>query len=116
MCVTAVKVYPDHFVYPIRLAERLPGVPVPLNEGGPPMVVEWQPLIDRCYDAGRYGMVAEYHRPCDPPLSAEQAAWAVGVLAARGGAGASGNKAFTRDRRRIRQRPAALGRLPGRAE
>ena len=87
VCVTAAEAYPDHYVYPIRLPDRLPDVPVPLDPPLPPVIVGLQALMDRCYDAGRYGEVAEYARACEPPLTPDQAAWAAGVLAAhRGGA------------------------------
>ena len=82
VCVTAVEADPDHYVYPIALADRLPDVPVPLDPGVGPVRVGLQALVDRCYVAGRYSQVIDYARPCDPPLSDAQRAWAGDILAA----------------------------------
>lgn len=81
VCVTAVGAHPNHYVYPVLLRDRLPDVPVPLDPELPPVFVGLQDLVNRCYAAGRYGQVVDYGRPCDPPLTPEQAAWAAGVLA-----------------------------------
>lgn len=72
------------FVSPIRLGSRLPAVPVPLDPDVKPVFVELQPLIDHCYDAGKYAELVQYSRPCVPPLTAEQQAWAEGLLRTKG--------------------------------
>lgn len=73
-----------HVFAPIRLADRLPAVAVPLDWDVEPVTVELQPLLDRCYDGGRYPELIRYDRPPDPPLTAAQQAWADGILRARG--------------------------------
>ncbi|MGL6095005.1 MAG: DUF4058 family protein [Fimbriiglobus sp.] len=72
------------FVAPISLPDRLPAIGIPLDPGVPAAVLDLQPLFDRAYDGGRYPMLVRYDQPPDPPLSAEQSAWAAGVLRAKG--------------------------------
>lgn len=47
----------------------------PLRAEDADVVVELQPLIERCHHTGRYWQL-EYQRPPEPPLSPEDAAWA----------------------------------------
>ncbi|MGL6095490.1 MAG: DUF4058 family protein [Fimbriiglobus sp.] len=84
ICVTDPERPEDFAVYPIRLPQRLPTLAVPLKPGTDPVRVPLQPVIDRSYDAGLYARRLRYDQPPDPPLSAEHAAWAVGVLRAKG--------------------------------
>ena len=71
---------PDrHAVYPIGLRRRLPRVPVPLREHDAEVALDLQPLIDRVYAAGGHDDI-DYARPPEPPLSADDAAWADGLL------------------------------------
>lgn len=72
------------YVAPIRLADRLPAIGVPLDPGVPAVTLDLQPLFDRAYDTGRYAALLDYGRPPDPPLAPEQAGWAAGVLRAKG--------------------------------
>ena len=62
------------------LRDRLPTLPVPLLEPDPDAVLDLQAVLDRVYDAGGYAPHAYRHDP-DPPLDAEDAAWARGLLA-----------------------------------
>jgi hypothetical protein len=81
----AVPSSPDgYYAAPIKLADRLPAFAIPLDSDVPPVTVDLQPLLDRCYDTGRYADEVRYDRPCDPPLTAEQQAWAEGVLRQKG--------------------------------
>lgn len=84
VCVTAAGDPDRVYVAPIRLADRLPAVPVPLDPDDEPVTVDLQPPLDRSYDAGRYRRLARYGRPPDPPLTPEQQAWAEGVLRGKG--------------------------------
>ena len=63
-----------------QLTDRLPTIPIPLDLEMPPITIDLQPLLDRCYDTGRYGEDVEYDQPCDPPLTPEQQSWADGIL------------------------------------
>jgi hypothetical protein len=67
-----------------KLSDRLPAFAFPLDPDVPPATVDLQPLLDRCYDTGRYAAEVRYDRPCDPPLPPEQQAWAENVLRAKG--------------------------------
>ena len=60
-------------LYPIRLMERLPVLPVPLRPHDPAVVLDLQPLVDTAYRNGRYWHT-DYAAPLDPPLPAEAAA------------------------------------------
>lgn len=74
----------QRFAAPIKLADRLPPIPIPLDEGVSPETIQLQPLLDRCYDNRRYGRQVRYNRPPDPPLTPEQQAWAEAVLREKG--------------------------------
>jgi hypothetical protein len=62
--------------YPLPLRGRLPAIPVPLRPGDPDLVLDLQQLIDLAYEKGRYALRIDYSVPPDPPLSADDAAWA----------------------------------------
>ncbi len=68
------------FAAAFRLPDRLPSIGIPLDRGVTPVTVDLQPLLDRAYDTGRYPELVRYDSPPDPPLTAEQAAWAAGIL------------------------------------
>jgi len=69
----------------LSLKDRLPEIGIPLDDDREPIVVDLQPIADRCYDGGRYADQINYAEPCDPPLTPDQQVWADGILAARGG-------------------------------
>lgn len=75
---------PSYHAAGIRLADRLPAIGIPLDPGVPPVTIDLQPMIDTGYDRGRYTELFDYNRPCAPPLTAEQQAWAEGILRAKG--------------------------------
>lgn len=62
-------------IWPIRLRERLPSVPIPLRTGEPNAQLDLQTILNRVYDAAGYAVYIYTGEP-DPPLSAEDAAWA----------------------------------------
>lgn len=66
-------------VYPIPLRLPLPRIPVPLRKKEPEVVVDLQALIERAYAAGGHDDI-DYRKPPDPPLEAEDAAWAEALL------------------------------------
>jgi hypothetical protein len=83
--ITLAGESPRHEVKPIRLADRLPRIAVPLDPGVPPVVVDLQPLLDRAYDLGRYQRSVRYSTVVPvPPLTPEQQAWAEGILQSKG--------------------------------
>jgi hypothetical protein len=60
--------------YPVSLRERLPAIRVPLRPTDPDATLDLQPLIDQCYQRGRYQML-DYTQDPEPPFSPEDAAW-----------------------------------------
>jgi hypothetical protein len=85
VCVTSVELPHRHFVAPIKLSDRLPMIPIPLDEGVPPVMLDLQAVFDRCYEDGPLADLARYDRKQpDPPLTPEQQAWAEGILRAKG--------------------------------
>ena len=87
---------PTAGVWPVRLADPLPAVPVPLRPGeAEPLrrpaqreapsepLLDLQAALHAVYDEVGYGDFI-YRAPPDPPLTAEQAAWAATHLPAEG--------------------------------
>jgi hypothetical protein len=66
-------------VWAVRLADRLPNVPIPLRRRTPEPVIDLQAVLDRVYDEAGYADFI-YRQPPEPPLAPEQAAWAAGCL------------------------------------
>jgi hypothetical protein len=61
--------------WPIRLRQRLPVVPVPLQPKDPDARIDLQEILDHVYDAAGYDDFIYDGRP-NPKLSAKDAAWA----------------------------------------
>jgi hypothetical protein len=70
-------------IYPMKLREPLPRIPIPLRQTDGDIGLDLQPLIDRAYVAGGHDDI-DYSRPVDPPLDPEDAAWADELLKAAG--------------------------------
>ena len=72
-------------VFPCGLREWLPCLPVPLKEGEAAVPLDLQFVANRAYAGGPYlkGAV-DYAKPPDPPLAAEDAAWAEDLLRGAG--------------------------------
>ena len=68
-------------VWPIRLRDRLPVVPVPLAGKDPDVLVDLQEVFTRVYDRAGYDYTLDYDREPQPPLSEADAAWAKALLA-----------------------------------
>jgi hypothetical protein len=62
-------------LWPIRLRERLPQIPIPLRHDDPDASVDLQPLLDAVYDAAGYEDYI-YRGTPQPPLHPEDATWA----------------------------------------
>ena len=69
------------WLHPMPLREPLAEITIPLRRKEPPVKLALQPLVDRAYHGGRYGRTTDYAKPPDPPLSADDAAWAGSLLA-----------------------------------
>ena len=62
-------------MWPLRLSDRLPVIPIPLIAPDPDVQLDLQAVLDRAYDAADYGKYIYSETP-EPPLSEEQLAWA----------------------------------------
>ena len=72
---------PGYFeLYRIPLQRRLPVIRIPLRETDEDVLLDLQPLIDKCYINGRYDDI-DYRRPAEPPLEFEDATWANELIA-----------------------------------
>jgi hypothetical protein len=73
----------DFECYPCPLQQRLPAFRIPLRITDADVRLDLQPLLDRCYENGRYWK-EDYGRELDPPLSAEDKAWSLELLRTAG--------------------------------
>ena len=73
--VSRAEERPHAGIWPIRLRERLPPIPVPLRSGEPNATFDLQEIVNRIYDAARYELYIYTSSP-EPPLCPEDAAWA----------------------------------------
>ncbi|MEX2175399.1 MAG: DUF4058 family protein [Pirellulaceae bacterium] len=71
-------------VYPWRLADPLPPIPMPLAPGDDDVVLALSAVFADLYDRAGYDAAVKYGRPVEPPLAPEQAQWAAEVLRSRG--------------------------------
>jgi hypothetical protein len=72
--------HPRVGLWPVRLKERLPEIPIPLRDDAPDAVLDLQPLLHSAYDAAGYEDYIYSGAP-SPPLHPEDAKWAEGVIA-----------------------------------
>jgi hypothetical protein len=71
---------PKAGVWPIRLRDPLPRIPVPLRAGDADLQLDLGQLLHRIYDAARYQNYMYEGVPW-PPLSTVDAGWAEGLIA-----------------------------------
>lgn len=74
----------DHFlwfVYPMPLRAPLPTIPIPCRTTDEDVPLSLQPLIDQIYLEGGHDDI-DYRQPLREPLSADDAAWAMELVAA----------------------------------
>jgi hypothetical protein len=77
VCVTRAKGLRNHFeLYPRRLRQRLPRIRVPLADDHPDVRLDIQAALESAYESGAYLDSIDYHEPCQPPLGADDQAWA----------------------------------------
>jgi hypothetical protein len=69
-------------VWPVRLRDRLPVIPIPLRPGGAEIALDLQQVLHDVYDSAHYGDHV-YHYSPDVPLSPDDAAWAAQFVPAR---------------------------------
>jgi len=68
-------------VWPMKLSDRLKTIGIPLKEGDADAALDLQAVLNTVYDRAGYDVVIDYTQPPDPPLTAEQAAWAKEIVA-----------------------------------
>ena len=73
--VSRVEKRPEVDIWPIRLRDRLPVIPVPLRAPDSDARIDLQQLLDRVYDAAGYSDYIYSGGP-QPPLHPADAAWA----------------------------------------
>ena len=82
--VSRVEQRPKGLLWPIRLSQRLPVIPIPLRPEDPDASLDLQAVITTAYDRAGYDLSVDYTRDPVPPLTGEWAAWADGLLKAKG--------------------------------
>lgn len=83
VCVYRVRNPAGYEIYPVPLRERLPIIRIPLREGDDDATLDLQALIDRTYNNAAYDFLNSGVDPL-PPLDADDAGWADGLLKAQG--------------------------------
>jgi len=71
---------PEAEVWPIRLQDRLPVVPVPLLAPAPDASLDLGAALRTVYDRAGYDLDLDYTADPFPPLEGEEAAWAADLL------------------------------------
>jgi hypothetical protein len=82
--VSRATARPRGLVWPIRLDQRLPVIPVPLRGDDPDAPLGLRAALDLAYDRARYDLDLDYEADPDPPLDEAWSAWADAVLRAKG--------------------------------
>jgi hypothetical protein len=77
---------PENYVaYPVRLADCLPEIAVPLRPGVITVPLDLQEIFNYCYDLGPYHKRSPYREGGpQPPLNSDQTVWAKSILTERG--------------------------------
>jgi hypothetical protein len=78
--LSRVEERPQVLLWPIRLKDGLPKIPVPLRAPDADVWLDLQEAVNRVYDAAGYADYA-YSLTPQPPLHPEDARWAEGVAA-----------------------------------
>jgi hypothetical protein len=75
VCLHRAGTKNKYALWPTPLQERLPRIEVPLAGDDKGVIIDLQPILDRCYESGRYEIRVDYHKECSPPLSPDNAKW-----------------------------------------
>jgi len=67
-------------LYAFTVRDPIPRFPIPLQPGDVEPVLDLKPLLDELYDEASYDLRIDYAKPPVPPLSDEDAQWAMEVL------------------------------------
>lgn len=75
---------PEGLVWPIRLSERLPVIPIPLRGKDETVPLDLQTVLEVAFDRADYDRDIDYTKEPIPPLSREWAEWADRLLREKG--------------------------------
>lgn len=75
---------PRGLVWPIRLDQQLPPVPIPLREKDPDAQLELSEVIKIAYERAAYDLEIDYGQNPNPPLTGEWEQWATSILKEKG--------------------------------
>jgi hypothetical protein len=75
---------PRGLLYPLRLAQRLPVISIPVKAGDPEARLDLQAALDPIYDRAGYDLEIDYQREPIPPLAGKLAEWADRLLRSKG--------------------------------
>jgi hypothetical protein len=81
--VSRAEERPSVDLWPIRLRDPLPEIPIPLRAVGESVPLNLQTILHRVYDAAGYGDYVYQVEP-KPPLSGEDQRWAEDLLTRQG--------------------------------
>jgi hypothetical protein len=70
--------------WPISVRQPLPPIGIPLRDPDPDVPLDLGAVLNAAYDAGAYDLSIDYRKKPEPPLKAEDAAWADQLLRDRG--------------------------------
>lgn len=77
VCINRARGLRDKFeLYPRRLRDRLPRIPIPLANDDRDARLDLQAVLELAYERGAYRDQLRYDRPCSPPLNSSDDAWA----------------------------------------
>ncbi len=71
-------------LYPVRLSQRLPVIPIPLKSGDDDARLDLQAALDSIYDSAGYDLEIDYQSGPNPPLGGKLAQWADRLLRSKG--------------------------------
>jgi hypothetical protein len=74
---------PRAHLLPFALRDSIPPVPVPLRKGEDEPTVDLGAVLGALYERACYDLRIDYRRPAEPPLVADDAAWAEARVAGR---------------------------------
>jgi hypothetical protein len=75
---------PRGLLYPIRLSQRLPVIPIPLKAGDLDARLDLQAALDSIYDRAGYDLDIDYRDEPNPPLDGKLAEWSDMLLRSKG--------------------------------
>ena len=82
--VSRVNRRPRGTLWPIRLDQRLPTIPIPLRKDDPDAQLDLQAVLATAYERAAYDLQLDYRRDPPPPPLADYAHWIDQLLRERG--------------------------------